>query len=127
MVEFTSLKREAQKLYSGSSQERSYLTQLLTQLSVERTKELEPPRPGQVQLEITLTSMEAELEGLREKLFSRQRVLSLLLERSGRFHSLLAALMGWVAKAQGEMGELDLTGPSSTLVESKLQTCQVSC
>lgn len=125
MVEFTSLKRESQKLFSGSSQERSYLTQLLTQLPVEGTKGLEPPRPGQVQLELTLNGMEAELEGLREKLASRMKVLGVLLERSGRFHNLMSALMGWVAKVQGEVGELDLTCPSSTLVESKLHACQV--
>ena len=124
VVEFTSLKRESQKLFSGSSQERSYLTQLLTQLPVEGTKGLEPPRPGQVQLELTLNGMEAELEGLREKLASRMKVLGVLLERSGRFHNLMSALMGWVAKVQGEVGELDLTCPSSTLVESKLHACQ---
>lgn len=127
VVEFTSLKREAHKLYSGSSQERSYLTQLLTQLSVERAKELEPPRPGQVQLETTLSGMEAELESLREKLSNRHRVLSFLLEQSGKFHSLLSAVRGWVGKAQVELGELDLTSPSSASVEAKLKTCQVSC
>ena len=128
MVEFTSLKREAYKLYSGSSQEHSYLTQLRgAQLSVEEMKGLEPPRPGQVQLETTLSSMEAELESLREKLTSRHKVLSSLLEWSSRFHSALSAVMGWVARAQVEAGELALMGPSSTLVETKLQTCQVRC
>lgn len=82
-------------------------------------------RPGQEQLEGTISDFDDRLESLKKKLRADSDDLNSQLDKAAQFQDSLTKLLAWVAKAEGELDGLKISDPQSTAIEGQQQTCQV--
>ena len=118
------MKREAQTLCEGPPTEAEYLTR------VSQGKEPAPgqaaARPGQDQLEETISDFDKRLEALKKKLKIDLDNLTAQLEKATQFQDILAGLLSWVTEAEGELESLKISDPQSVAIEKQQQRCQVT-
>ena len=118
------MKREAQTLCEGPPTEAEYLTR------VSEGKETAPgqaaARPGQDQLEETISDFDKRLEALKKKLKIDLDNLTAQLEKATQFQDILAGLLSWVTEAEGELEGLKISDPQSVAIEKQQQKCQVT-
>ena len=121
--EFTSLKREAQKLREGPPNEAEYLSRVSQDKEVASGQVA--ARPGQEQLKGTISNFEDRLETLRKKLRADSEDLNSQLDKARQFQDDLTKLLAWVTVAEEELDYLKISDPQSTAIEKQQQTCQV--
>ena len=121
--EFTSLKREAQKLCEGPPNEAEFLARV-SQDKEEASGQV-AARPGQEQLEGTISDFDDRLEALKKKLRADSDDLNSQLDKARQFQDGLTKLLAWVTEAEGELDHLKISDPQSTAIEKQQQTCQV--
>ena len=102
----------------------------LSQVSVDKsedevTSSTKGPRPGQDQLDETLSDFEKRLEALKGKFGGFSSDLSIQLEKAKRFQDGVQGLLAWVSEADKEQGELKVLDPCSTAIEDQLKKCKV--
>lgn len=118
------MKRESQTLCEGPPTEAEYLTR------VSQGKEPAPAqaaaRPGQDQLEETISDFDKRLEALKKKLKIDLDNLTAQLEKATQFQDILAELLSWVTEAEGELESLKISDPQSVAIEKQQQRCQVT-
>lgn len=110
----------------GPKSEPAYLSQLNQAFSGGANSAAGVARPGQEQLEETLSDYEARVEALKQKLHSSSSQLSSQLEQAKKLDELLETLLSWVAEAEGQLDSLSVCELSSSVVNTQLQNCQVS-
>ena len=82
-------------------------------------------RPGQGQLEGTISDFDDRLESLKKKLRVDSEDLNSQMNKAAQFQDSLTKLLAWVAEAEGELDGLKISDPQSTAIERQQQTCQV--
>lgn len=111
----------------GPSNESEYFSKLS---QVSQDKQLasgqDTARPGQQELEETLTGFTNRLEALRQKLSGLSMDFGSQLEKANEFQDVLQGLLSWVAEAEGRLDDLKVHDTTSTAIEQQLQKCQVS-
>ena len=83
-------------------------------------------RPGQDQLEETISDFDKRLEALKKKLKIDLDNLTAQLEKATQFQDILAGLLSWVTEAEGELESLKISDPQSVAIEKQQQRCQVT-
>jgi len=92
---------------------------------VSQDKQAVEARPGQEQLEGTISDFDDRLESLKKKLRVDSEDLNSQLDKAAQFQDSLTELLAWVAEAEGELDDLKISDPQSTAIERQQQTCQV--
>ena len=121
--EFVYLKKEAQKLCEGPTQEANYFNHL-SKVS-ERPSGQDLARPGKDQQQETLADYEARLEALKNKVSDEAAALNTQLEKGNEFQSGMANLSSWLSGLEGELDGLKVRDPKSSVIESQQGHCQV--
>ena len=83
-------------------------------------------RPGQDQLEETISDFDKRLEALKKKLKIDLDNLTTQLEKATQFQDILAGLLSWVTEAEGELESLKISDSQSVAIEKQQQRCQVT-
>ena len=118
------MKREAQTLCEGPPTEAEYLTRVSE--GKETASGQAVARPGQDQLEETISDFDKRLEALKKKLKIDLDNLTAQLEKATQFQDVLAGLLSWVTEAEGELKSLKINDPQSVAIEKQQQKCQVT-
>ena len=121
--EFVSLKKEAEKLCEGPSNEAKHFEELSKVREHPAGQEL--ARPGKDQQQETLADYEARLEALKQKVSERAAALNTQLEKGNKFQSGMADLSSWLSGLEGELDGLKVRDPKSSVIESQQGHCQV--
>ena len=124
--ELVSLRKESQHLFVGPESEPTYLSQLNEAFPGDTNSASGVARPGQRELEETLSDYEARFEALKQRLQSSSSQLSSQLEQAKKLKECLETLLSWVAEAEGQLDNLSVCELSSSVVNTQLQNCQVS-
>ena len=83
-------------------------------------------RPGQEQLEETISDFEKRLEALKKKLKIGLDNFTAQLEKATQFQEILAGPLSWVTEAEGQLESLKIRDPQSAAIEKQQQKCQVT-
>ena len=121
--EFVYLKRGAQKLCEGPSEEAEYF-QHVSQVQ-EHPSGQDLARPGQEQQQETLVDYEKRLEVLKGRFGEAAIELGAQLEKGNKFESGMAGLTDWLSGLEGEMDGLRVRDPKSSAIEAQQGCCQV--
>lgn len=121
--EFVSLKRGAQKLCEGPSEETEYF-QHVSQVQAHPSGQ-DLPRPGRQQQQETLADYEERLEALKGRFGEAAISLGAQLEKGNEFESGMAGLSEWLSGLEGEMEGLKVRDPKSSAIEAQQGQCQV--
>ena len=129
--EYVSLKKEASALCQGPSNE----TDLLSKSSqvqdssaafvAEQLAQVAMARPGQDQLEATLSDYDRRLEELKARLAGSVGELERQLERARECDGVMGGLLSWVEAGEAELDSLRVRDPSSAVIEGQQQKCEV--
>ena len=121
--EFVSLKRGAQKLCEGPSEEAEYFEHV-SQVQ-EHPSGQDLARPGQQQQQETLADYEARLEALKGRFSEAAVELGTQLEKGNKFESGMAGLSDWLSSLEGDMDGLKVHDPKSSAIKAQQGRCQV--
>ena len=123
--EFTSLRRESQKLCEGPGQEKP-LYQHLAEFQDKTASGQDATRPGQQEQEETLDDYERRLEALKRTFSEFSSVLAGQFGKAREFADGVSALLDWLAGTDAEVEGLKIRDPKSSAIELQLQKCNVS-
>ena len=83
------------------------------------------PRPGQLELESTLSDYDHRLEELKNKLRGYLTERQAQLESARECDGLLDGVMSWLDVCEADLDGLRVRDPSCAAIENQQQKCQV--
>lgn len=125
--EFTSLKREVHILCEGPSTESAYFDKAVPLCVDGCPIGHDLARPGQAEQDKIIDNYDRRLESLRKKLDGQLAKLNSQLKKGKEFESLTTGLSSWLGNMDEGINEFKIHDPSSIVIRSQLQKCQVCC